>query len=64
MKTHIIKTQFVFAGCFKIKAITREEAKKIVKENCGLVMGGKIHTSLNEATVDWDFPIHPDTRIK
>ena len=28
-------------------------------DSCGLVMGGDIHTDLDDDEVDWDFDTHP-----
>jgi hypothetical protein len=39
-----VNTKFVFEGYFEIEADNRNEAKRLVGENCGLVMGGNIHT--------------------
>lgn len=58
-----VKTKFYFEGFFKIEADDRQEAKRLVRENCGLVMGGDIHTNLDEDDVDWNFVTHPDMQI-
>jgi hypothetical protein len=62
-KSFTVKTRFTFTGTFFINADTKEDARKLVIENCGLVLGGKIHTCLAEEDVDWDFPIHPEKVI-
>ena len=31
----------------------------LVMDSCGLVMGGDIHTDLDDDEVDWDFDTHP-----
>jgi len=37
----------------------------MVTENCGLVMGGHIQTTLDDEEVPyWDFDTHPESRIK
>jgi len=37
----------------------------MVTENCGLVIGGNIHTTLDDDEVPyWDFDVHPESRIK
>ena len=48
-----VNTKFVFEGYFEIEADNRNEAKRLVGENCGLVMGGNIHTNLDDEEVDW-----------
>ena len=35
----------------------------MVTQDCGLAMGGNIHTTLDDDEVDWDFGIHPDMQI-
>jgi len=59
-----VKVRYFFDGVYTIKAETREEAVRMVKEDCGLVMGGGVHTSLNADTVNWSFPIHPEAIIR
>lgn len=63
MKQYEVKTRFVFEGMFRVNAETPEEARRNVEQNCGLVMGGNIHTTLDEKDADWDFGIHPETEI-
>ena len=60
MKTFAVKTRFTFAGTFFVKAGSKAEAKRLVEESCGLVLGGTIHTSLPVKDTDWDFPVHPE----
>jgi hypothetical protein len=47
-----VRTQFIFDGHFFIKAINKLEAKEYVEKHCGLVIGGDIHSSLPNDTVD------------
>jgi len=63
MKTYIVKTKFVYDGVFYISADNKAEAREYVENNCGLVMGRGIHTTLPAETVDWEFPVHPDKSI-
>lgn len=58
-----VPTRFVFTGVFTIEAESREEARQLVMESCGLVMGGHIHTDLDDEDVDWDFDTHADKEI-
>lgn len=46
-----------------MEADSRTEARELVMKECGLVMGGNIHTTLDDEEVDWDFDIHPETEI-
>lgn len=63
MKQYEVKTRFVFEGTFRVNAENRKEARENIEKHCGLVMGGSIHTTLNDEDVDWDFNTHPDTKI-
>ncbi|MBF0649250.1 hypothetical protein IR083_10500 [Dysgonomonas sp. GY75] len=63
MKRYEVKTRFVFGGIFRVNAENQEKARENVERHCGLVMGGNIHTTLDEKDVDWDFGIHPETEI-
>ncbi len=63
MKQYEVKTRFLFEGIFRVNAENREEARKNVEQDCGLVMGGSIHTTLNDDDVDWNFDIHPEKKI-
>jgi hypothetical protein len=35
----------------------------MVEKHCGLVLGGSIHTTLDDDMVDWNFPVHPEKAI-
>jgi hypothetical protein len=64
MKQYEVKTKFTFIGSFIVNAENKEEAKNDVEKHCGLVLGGKVHTSLSDDEVpDWDFPVHPDKTV-
>lgn len=54
-----VPTRFVFTGVFTVEDENREEARQKVMDSCGLVMGGGIHTDLDDDEVDWDFDTHP-----
>ena len=54
-----VPTRFVFTGVFTVEAENREEARQKVMDSCGLVMGGSIHTDLDDDEIDWDFDTHP-----
>ncbi len=49
---------------FEVKAENREQAKTYINNDCGLVLGGNIHSTLNEEIIHWDFDTHPTTIIK
>jgi hypothetical protein len=58
-----VPVKFEFDGVFRVKAETPLEANIMVKEHCGMVRGGNIHSSLPDDEVDWDFPIHPEKTV-
>jgi hypothetical protein len=58
-----VKTRFIFEGTFSVEAENRAQAWEYVEENCGLVLGGNIHSTLPDEEVDWEFPVHPDKAI-
>lgn len=58
-----IRTQYIFEGVFDVLAESREEARQKVLQDCGLVMGGNIHSTLPDEEVNWAFDIHPEKRI-
>jgi len=64
MKKFTVNVQYVFKGKYIVKADSKEEAHSIVKNDCGLVLGGNIHTVLNDDKVDWDFDTHPEEIIE
>lgn len=41
----------------------KEEARKNVLENCGMTIGGGIHSTMLDEEIDWDFPCHPEKKI-
>lgn len=59
-KVYTVPVRYVFKGEFKIKADSREQAEEYAYKHCGLVLGGDIHTTLPEETVNWEFPVHPE----
>ena len=54
-----VPTRFVFTGVFTVEAGNREEARQKVMDSCRLVMGGDIHTDLDDDEADGDFDTHP-----
>ena len=64
MKRYDIRVRYSFEGTYTVAAEDRDEAKRTVNDDCGLVLGGDIHTTRDDDEVlEWDFCIHPDTRI-
>ena len=56
MAKYDVKVRYSFEGTYTVAAEDREEAKRMVSEDCGLVLGGNIHTTRDDDEVtDWDF---------
>ena len=62
-KFYRFRTQYIFEGVFDVVAESKEDAQKKVLQNCGLVMGGSIHSTLPDEVVNWVFDRHPNKRI-
>ena len=62
-KVYRIRTQYIFEGVCEVSAESKEEARQKVLQNCGLVMGGSIHSTLPDNEVNWAFDRHPNKRI-
>lgn len=61
-KTYRVPVSFVFEGEFRIRASSKEEAQKLAKESCGAT--ANIHHNMDDAAVNWDFPVHPEKKVK
>mgnify|MGYP001744591963 CR=1 FL=1 len=44
-------------------AESREEARQKVIQDCGMVMGGNIHSTLPDEEINWAFSTHPEVRM-
>lgn len=62
-KVYRVRTQYIFEGVFKVLADNKEEARQKVLQNCGLVMGESIHSTLPDDEINWAFDRHPNKRI-
>lgn len=58
-----MNTRFVFEGIFEVEASCRKEAKDIVKNECGLILGGNIHTTSHDR-INWGFDMHPNMEVR
>jgi len=47
-----VRMQYIFDGVFEMIAESREEARQKVLQNCGLVMGGSIHSTLPDDEIN------------
>ena len=61
-KVYRVRTQYIFKGVFEVVAESREEARQKVIQDCGMVMGGNIHSTLPDEEINWAFSTHPDVR--
>ena len=59
-KIYRVKTQYIFKGVFEVLADSKENARLKVLQDCRLVMGGSIHSTLPNDEINWFFDIHPD----
>ena len=62
-KFYRVRTQYIFEGVFDVVAESKEDARQNVLHNCGLVMGGSIHSTLPDDEINWAFDIHPNKQI-
>ena len=62
-KVYRVRTQYVFDGVFDVVAKSKEEARQKVLQDCGLVMGGSIYSTLPDDEINWAFDKHPNRRI-
>ena len=64
-KTFDVNVDYTFSGTYTIRAESPEMAREIVSQHCGMVMGEKgVHTSWGSEGVDWEFPVHPELKIR
>ena len=63
-RVYRVRTQYIFEGVFEMVAESREDARQKVIQNCGLVMGGNIHSTLPDEEVNWAFSTHPEVRTE
>ena len=64
MTKYNVKVRYIFEGTYTVVAEDREEAESMVAEDCGLVLGGNIHTTRDDDEVtDWKFGCHPDLQV-
>ena len=62
-KVYRVRTQYIFEGVFEVVAENKEDARQKVLLNCGLVMGGSIHSTLPNDEINWAFDKHPNKHI-
>ena len=66
-----VHTQYIFEGVFEVLADSKENARQKVLQDCGLVMGGSIHSTLSDEEINflsntlnnsWAFSTHPEVK--
>ena len=57
-----VRTQYIFEGVFEVLAESKEDAQQKVLQDCGLVMGGSIHSTLPDEEINWAFSTHPEVK--
>ncbi len=61
-KVYRVRTQYIFDGVFDVVAESKEDAQLKVLQDCGLVIGGSIHSTLHDEEINWAFSTHPEVR--
>ena len=51
MKRYDIRVRYSFEGTYTVAAEDRDEAKRMVNDDCGPVLGGDIHTTRDDDEV-------------
>ena len=62
-RVYRVRTQYIFEGVFEVVAESREGARQKVIQDCGLVMGGNVHSTLPDEEINWVFSTHPEVRM-
>ena len=61
-RVYRVRTQYIFEGFFEVVAESREEARQKVIQDCGMVMGRNVHSTLTDEEINWAFSTHPEVR--
>ncbi len=61
-KVYRVRPQYIFDGVFDMVAESKEDARQKVLQDCGLVMGGSIHSTLLDEEINWAFSTHPEVK--
>ena len=71
-RVYRVRTQYIFDGVFDVVAESKEDARQKILQNCGVVMGGSIHSTLPDDEINfssntlnnsWAFDRHSNKRI-
>jgi hypothetical protein len=58
-----VRVKYTFDVEFKINATSKTEARELINTQCGLTLGGNIHSTLADEDIDWEAGTHPETKI-
>ena len=61
-KVYRVRMQYIFEGVFDVVAESKEDARQKVLQDCGLVMGGSIHSTLPDEKINWAFSTHHEVK--
>ena len=61
-RVYRVRTQYIFEGVFEVVAESREEARQKVIQDCGMVMGRNVHSTLPDEEINWAISTHPEVR--
>ena len=59
MNPYLVDVTYTFSGYFVVLASSQEEAVQKINQDCGVVLGGNVHTTLEDAVINWQFDPHP-----
>ncbi|WP_075566688.1 hypothetical protein [Ihuprevotella massiliensis] len=62
-RVYRVQTLYVFEGVVEVVAESEEEARRKVIQDCGMVMGGNIHSTLPDEEINRAFSTHPEVRM-
>lgn len=62
-KVYRVHVNYTFSGAFDVAADSEADAHQKIMEQCGLVLGHGIETTLPDEEIDWEFDIHSDCDI-
>jgi|GEM_PF-488138 len=62
-KVYRVHTQYIFEGVFEVVATDRKEAERKILEDCRMVMGRGVHSTLPDEQINWALDTHPEERI-
>ena len=61
-RVYRVRTQYIFEGVFEVVNENREDAWQKVIQDCGIVMGGNVPSTLPDEEINWAFSTHPEVK--